>query len=105
VAACDSASSMPPLRRKLISASDACSLPEVVGDAGFTIGLDAEREMAGAIIATVIQENLAADLRKKAEEQAAKFSWEKTATETIVVYDQVLREVNGINGNEVVNST
>ena len=74
--------------------SDACSLPEVVGDAGFAIELDKEREMAGAIIATVIQDNLAADLRKKAEEQAAKFSWEKTATETVVVYDQVLREAS-----------
>jgi len=74
--------------------TDAGSLPEVVGDAGFSINPDAAREMAGAIIATVIQENLAADLRKKAAEQAAKFSWEKTATETAVVYDQVLREVN-----------
>lgn len=74
--------------------TNASSVPEVVGDAGFTVDPDAEREMAGAIIASVIQENLAADLRKKAEDQAAKFSWEKTATETVVVYDRVLREVN-----------
>lgn len=72
------------------------SVPEVVGDAGFSVAPDAGREMAGAIIASVIQENLAADLRKKAEEQAAKFSWEKTATETVLVYDRVLREVKGL---------
>ncbi|MCA9932086.1 MAG: glycosyltransferase family 4 protein [Anaerolineales bacterium] len=74
-----------------VVASDASSLPEVIGDAGFTVNADAAREMAGAIIATVIQENLAADLRKKATEQAAKFSWQKTATETLVVYDKVLQ--------------
>lgn len=70
--------------------TDAGSLPEVVGEAGFTVDPDAAREMAGAIIASVIQENLAADLRRKAEKQAANFSWEKTATETVLVYDRVI---------------
>ncbi|MCP5100533.1 MAG: glycosyltransferase family 4 protein [Chloroflexi bacterium] len=70
--------------------TNASSLPEVLGDAGFAVDPDAEREMAGAIISTVIQENTAADLRKKATEQAAKFSWQQTATETLLVYDKVL---------------
>lgn len=65
------------------------SLPEVVGPAAFTVDADDAREMAGAIIATVIQENLQAELRQKGLEQAAKFSWEKTATETALVYDFV----------------
>jgi hypothetical protein len=47
--------------------------------------------MAGAIIATIVQENLAAELRQKGPKQAAKFSWEKTATATALVYDQVER--------------
>jgi glycosyltransferase involved in cell wall biosynthesis len=71
--------------------TDSTSLPEVVGSAAFTVDADDGREMAGAIIASVIEDNLRADLRQKGLEQAARFSWEKTATETALVYDQVLR--------------
>ena len=66
------------------------SLPEVVGDAAFTVEPDAVREMAGAIIATVVQENLNTELRAKGLAQAKKFSWEKTAHETLLVYDKIL---------------
>jgi len=66
------------------------SLPEVVGEAGFTVDPDDARGMAGAIISTVIQDNLAKELRQTAVAQAAKFSWEKTATDTLLVYDKVL---------------
>ncbi|MBE2221841.1 MAG: glycosyltransferase, partial [Anaerolineae bacterium] len=69
--------------------SNATSLPEVVGDAGFTVDPDDARGMAGAIIATVIQDNLAAEMRQSSQKQAAEFSWEKTATETLLIYDQV----------------
>ena len=74
-----------------VVASDSGSLIEVIGDAGFAIDPDAPREMAGAIIATIMQDNLAAELRQKGLAQAAKFSWEKTATETALVYDEVIR--------------
>jgi glycosyltransferase involved in cell wall biosynthesis len=74
-----------------VVASDSGSLIEVIGDAGFAVHPDAPRDMAGAIIATIVQENLAAELRQKGLAQAAKFSWEKTATETALVYDQVGR--------------
>ncbi len=67
--------------------SNSTSLPEVVGSAAFVVDSDNEREMAGAIIASVIEEPLRADLRRKGLEQASSFSWEKTATETALVYD------------------
>ena len=70
--------------------TNAKSLPEVIGDAGFTVDPDSERELAGAIIATLVQDNLNAELRAKGLEQAKKFNWEKTAHETLLVYDQVL---------------
>jgi glycosyltransferase involved in cell wall biosynthesis len=73
--------------------TDNASLPEVVGPAAFTVDADDAREMAGAIISTVIEDNLRADLSQKGLEQAAKFSWEKTATETALVYDRVLRSL------------
>ena len=65
------------------------SLPEVVGDAGFAVDPGDARAMAGAIIATVLQDNLRADLQQKAAQQVALFSWEKTATETLMIYDHV----------------
>ncbi len=71
--------------------TDSTSLPEVVGDAAFAVDAGAAREMAGAIIATVMQDNLRAELVKKGLEQAKRFSWQTTATETALVYDEVLR--------------
>lgn len=69
--------------------TSADSLPEVVGDAGFAVDPDDARGMASAIIATVLQDNLRAELQQKAVQQATQFSWEKTATETLMIYDHV----------------
>lgn len=74
--------------------SNATSLPEVVGEAGFTVDPDDARSMAGAIISTIIQDNLASELRQSSQKQASEFSWEKTATETLMVYDQVIRKTS-----------
>lgn len=73
-----------------VVASDGGSLPEVVGDAGFALDPDDERQIGGSIIATVLQEELAAELKEKGFAQAAKFSWEKTAMETLLVYDRLV---------------
>lgn len=75
-----------------VVASNSASLPEVVGAAGFTIDPDDPRAMAGAIISVLVQEQLAAELRQQGPVQAAKFTWETTATETALVYDRVLQE-------------
>ncbi len=71
--------------------TDSASLPEVVGDAAFAVDAADARAMAGAIIAAVIQDDLAADLRRKGLARAAQFSWEETAKETLLVYDKVMR--------------
>lgn len=73
--------------------TDRTSLPEVVGDAGFAVDADDARQMAGAIISTIIQDNLRAEMRQDGLARAAEFSWEKTATETLLVYDNVLSAV------------
>ncbi len=70
--------------------TDRTSLPEVVGEAGFAVDADDARQMAGAIISTIIQDNLRAEMRQDGLARAAEFSWEKTATETLLVYDKVL---------------
>lgn len=69
--------------------TDAASLPEVVGDAAFAVAPDDERHMGGAIISLLIQEEFAREMRQKGLERAAEFSWEQTATETLLVYDEV----------------
>lgn len=77
-----------------VVASNCSSIPEVIGDAGFTLDPDDERQIAGSIIATIVQEELAAELMEKGLAQAANFSWEKTATETLLVYDRVISRDN-----------
>ncbi len=74
--------------------TDCTSLPEVVGDAAFTVNPDEERRMGGAIISTITQDSFAADLREKGLKRAAEFTWELTAHETFLVYDQVLTDLD-----------
>jgi glycosyltransferase involved in cell wall biosynthesis len=69
--------------------SSAASLPEVVGEAAFAVDPDDERQMAGAIISLLIQDDFAAEMKQKGLQQAAEFSWEKTATETLLLYDRI----------------
>ncbi len=74
--------------------SHAASLPELAGVAAFQIDPDDPRQLAAAIIALCIQENLHEEMREKGLEQAARFTWEKSASETLVAYWDVL----GISG-------
>ena len=73
-----------------VVASNRSSLPEVIGSAGFTLDPNDHRGMGGSIIATVVQEELAEEMRRKGLEQAAKFTWEKTVAETLGVYQWVV---------------
>ncbi len=73
-----------------VVAGDSSSLPEIVGDAGFLIQPDDVNRMAGAIIASLIDEGLRQEHRAKGLAQAAKFSWAQCARETAQVYCQVL---------------
>lgn len=74
-----------------VVAADSGLLPEIIGPAGFAVDPDDVRGMAGAIIAVIMQEQLAADLRRQGPQQAAKFTWEQTAVETLKVYDKIMR--------------
>lgn len=66
------------------------SLPEIVGDAGFLVEPDDARKMAGAILAVLVNDDLAQDLRQRGLAQARRFSWQRTAQETLTVYQRVL---------------
>ncbi len=71
-------------------ASNASSLPEVLGDAGFAIDPDDAQGLAGAIISCLVDEALTAELRERGPKQAARFSWERTARQTLDAYIEVV---------------
>jgi len=70
--------------------SDASSIPEIVGDAGVLVSPDDPRAMAGALIAVVTEPPLREALSERAIKQAAKFSWDKTARETVEAYESII---------------
>ncbi|MEA1928339.1 MAG: glycosyltransferase family 1 protein [Candidatus Auribacterota bacterium] len=70
--------------------SDRGSLPEVVGDAGIIIDPDREDSIAGAIGRLWDSETLRSELREKGLRRAKEFSWEKTARETLRVYEELV---------------
>jgi glycosyltransferase involved in cell wall biosynthesis len=72
-----------------VIASNASSLPEVVGEAGLLVDPRDVDALAGAMTAVLSDEDLRARLRQKGIAQAKRFSWEKTARETLGVYQEV----------------
>jgi glycosyltransferase involved in cell wall biosynthesis len=63
--------------------SNASSVPEIVGDAGILVDPKDARAMAGALIAVCTEDLLHDELGERALKQAAKFSWETCARETV----------------------
>jgi glycosyltransferase involved in cell wall biosynthesis len=70
--------------------SDSSSIPEVVGDAGVLVQPDDVRRMAGAVIAIATEPETRGSLSKRAVVQSARFSWGKTARETLRGYQDVM---------------
>jgi glycosyltransferase involved in cell wall biosynthesis len=70
--------------------AESSSLPEVVGGAGFLVAPDDARHMAGAILALLMQDDLAREMSRRGIEQAARFGWARTAAETQAVYQRAL---------------
>jgi len=66
-----------------VLASDNSSLPEVVGHAGVYVDPFNVSDIAEKLSAVLTNPTLLAELKSKCAEQAAKFSWEKCAKETL----------------------
>jgi len=71
--------------------SNTSSLPELVGAHAFQIDPDDTRHLASPIIALTIQEETHNDMANRGYQQALKFTWEKTAAQTLQAYRDVLR--------------
>lgn len=69
--------------------SRAESLLEVAGAAALTVSTADEESLAHAIHLLCDQPALAVELRRRGLQQAAKFSWRRSAEQTIQVYNQV----------------
>lgn len=74
-----------------VVSSNAASLPEVVGDAALTIDPLNTEELLKALLSLLSDQSLAAKMSEKGLQRAAQFTWERTARETIAVYERVLQ--------------
>jgi len=74
-------------------ASNASSLPEVVGDAGLLLDPKDEDAWAKAIVTLVKDAKMRQSLSEKGVAQAARFSWDETARVTAEVYRDAAKRV------------
>lgn len=70
--------------------SNSSSLPEVAGDAALLVEPTDVAAIAAAMRQLLEDKTLALELRARGLARAAQFSWERTARETIAVYEKVL---------------
>ncbi len=86
---------LPPLQAMAcgvpVVVNNASALPEVVGDAGVLVDASECGAVANALREVAADGDLRADLRTRGLERAAHFSWERTATQTLAVYESVCR--------------
>jgi glycosyltransferase involved in cell wall biosynthesis len=68
--------------------SDVASLPEVVGDAGLLIDPHDVDELTVAMWRVLNDTHLRQEMREKGLRQAARFSWERAARETMTIYQR-----------------
>ncbi len=73
-----------------VVSSNATCLPEVYGDAALFFDPTDVSDMAQKISQVINEPGLAKTLAKKGEAQAAGYSWEKMARQTLEVYKQIL---------------
>lgn len=73
--------------------SNVSSLPEVAGNAALLVPPEDVVALAAAMARAWDDQALAAEMRRAGLEQAGRFSWQRTARETIAVYRAALEEV------------
>jgi len=73
-----------------VACSDRSSVPEVAGDAALLFDPTDPRAIAGAVERLLADERLAAGLRARGLEHVKRFTWERTARETLAAYNRAL---------------
>jgi alpha-1,3-rhamnosyl/mannosyltransferase len=72
--------------------SDRGSIPEVVGDSAVLVDPTDTRALSDALEAVLTQPELRARLKRKGQERARTYTWDRCAEMTIDVYRSVLKE-------------
>ena len=70
--------------------AERASLPEVVGEAGLLVNPDDPGNIAQALARVLTEEPLRVQMRELGLAQAARFTWEETARQTLAIYRRVL---------------
>lgn len=72
--------------------SNTTSIPEIAGDAAVLVDPTNREQLKQAITKVLNDEILRDDMIKKGFEQSAKFSWRKTAIDTLATYEALMQE-------------
>jgi glycosyltransferase involved in cell wall biosynthesis len=72
--------------------SNVSSLPEVVDDAAILVNPENVFDIARGIAQILLDDSLRAELIRRGREQAARFSWERTARQVLDIYLEAARE-------------
>jgi glycosyltransferase involved in cell wall biosynthesis len=75
-----------------VCASATSSLPEVGGDAALYFDPEDTEAMAATLRAVATDPDLRADMARRGIARASGFSWERTARETLALYERVIAE-------------
>jgi glycosyltransferase involved in cell wall biosynthesis len=78
-----------------VLASDAASLPEILGDGGKTFSLKDTAELSGLLRRVEADSEFRSALSSSARQRGALFSWERTARQTLDVYSRLVSERSG----------
>jgi len=70
--------------------TNVASLPEVAGDAALLVSPDDEEQLIEAMRRVLHDQDLRWEMGVKGQAQAAAFTWERTARQTVAVYEQAL---------------
>jgi glycosyltransferase involved in cell wall biosynthesis len=83
-----------------VVSSNAASLPEVAGDAAILVPPDDAAGFADAMIRVLDHTDTAQAMKTRGLAQAAHFTWDRTARETVAVYEKVVagEKCHGITG-------
>jgi glycosyltransferase involved in cell wall biosynthesis len=74
----------------VVVASDATSIPEVVGDAALLVDPSSEEAMADGLVRASTDEELRRRLRQAGPLRAAEFTWDRCADGTILAYRRAM---------------
>jgi glycosyltransferase involved in cell wall biosynthesis len=75
-----------------VISSDASSLPEVVGDAGVLVNPKDKNAWAESIMLLAKDDSVRKELIRKGLERVKEFTWERSAKETLKVYEAVAKD-------------